>query len=138
MCCVLSCSVVSDSLGPHGLYSLPGSSVNGDSPGKNTRVGCHAFLQGMSCLPNPRIEPRSPSLQRFSTIWVNRDTIISNFYRLYFIFNIYCKTLAVFYWLLFIFLILLHWLEILILCWRMVRVESFVLILKGNNSVFQH
>ena len=26
--------------------NLPGSSVHGDSPGKNTRVGCHAFLQG--------------------------------------------------------------------------------------------
>ena len=26
--------------------SLPGSSVHGDSPGKNTGVGCHAFLQG--------------------------------------------------------------------------------------------
>ena len=25
--------------------SLPGSSVQGDSPGKNTWVGCHAFLQ---------------------------------------------------------------------------------------------
>ena len=25
----------------------PGSSVHGDSPGKNTGVGCHAFLQGM-------------------------------------------------------------------------------------------
>ena len=25
--------------------SPPGSSVHGDSPGKNTRVGCHAFLQ---------------------------------------------------------------------------------------------
>ena len=23
---------------------LPGSSVHGDSPGKNTGVGCHAFL----------------------------------------------------------------------------------------------
>ena len=27
--------------------SLPGSSVHGDSPGKNTRVGCHALLQGI-------------------------------------------------------------------------------------------
>ena len=27
--------------------SLPGSSVHGVSPGKNTRVGCHAFLQGI-------------------------------------------------------------------------------------------
>ena len=27
-------------------YSLPGPSVHGDSPGKNTRVGCNALLQG--------------------------------------------------------------------------------------------
>ena len=27
-------------------YILPGSSVHGDSPGKNTGVGCHALLQG--------------------------------------------------------------------------------------------
>ena len=27
--------------------SPPGSSVHRDSPGKNTRVGCHAFLQGI-------------------------------------------------------------------------------------------
>ena len=27
--------------------SLPGSSVHRDSPGKNTGVGCHAFLQGI-------------------------------------------------------------------------------------------
>ena len=26
-------------------YSPPGSSVHGDSPGKNIGVGCHAFLQ---------------------------------------------------------------------------------------------
>ena len=28
-------------------YSLLGSSVRGDSPGKNTGVGCHALLQGI-------------------------------------------------------------------------------------------
>ena len=28
-------------------YSPPGSSVNGDSPGKNTGLGCHALLQGI-------------------------------------------------------------------------------------------
>ena len=28
-------------------YSLPGSSVHGDSPGKNTGVGCLALLQGI-------------------------------------------------------------------------------------------
>ena len=27
--------------------SLPGSSVHGDSPGKNTGVSCHALLQGI-------------------------------------------------------------------------------------------
>ena len=41
--------------------SLPGSSVHGDSPGKNTGVGCHTLIQGN--LPNPGIKPRSPSLQ---------------------------------------------------------------------------
>ena len=39
----------------------PGSSVHGDSPGKNTGGGCHALPQGN--LPNPGIEPRSPALQ---------------------------------------------------------------------------
>ena len=39
-------------LWPHGL---PGSSVRGDSPGKNTGAGCHAFLQGIFPTqgPNP-------------------------------------------------------------------------------------
>ena len=35
-----SCSVVSDSLGCHGLYSP------WNSPGQITGVGCHALLQG--------------------------------------------------------------------------------------------
>ena len=43
----LSRSVMSDSLPPHELYSLLGSSVHGDSPGKNTEMGCHALLQGI-------------------------------------------------------------------------------------------
>ena len=29
------------------VYSMPGSSVHGDSPGKNTGVDCHALLQGI-------------------------------------------------------------------------------------------
>ena len=33
----------------------PGSSVLGDSPGKNTGVGCHAFLQGI--FPNQGLNP---------------------------------------------------------------------------------
>ena len=46
--------------------SLPGSSVPGDSLGKNTGVGCYAFLQGN--LPNPGIKPKSPTLQGDSSL----------------------------------------------------------------------
>ena len=45
-------------------WGLPSSSVHGDSPGKNTGVGCHALLQGD--LPNPGIEPRSPANSFFT------------------------------------------------------------------------
>ena len=41
--------------------SPPGSSVHGDSSGKDIGVGCHALLQGN--LPHAEIEPRSPALQ---------------------------------------------------------------------------
>ena len=41
-------------------YVLPDSSVHGDSPGKNTRVGCHAFSRGSS---QPRDWTQSPALQ---------------------------------------------------------------------------
>ena len=43
---VVSRSVVSDSLRPHEC-SPPGSSVHGESPGKNTGGGHHALLQGI-------------------------------------------------------------------------------------------
>ena len=44
MCLVIhSCMILCDPMG----WGLPGSSVNGDSPGKNTGVGCHALLQGI-------------------------------------------------------------------------------------------
>ena len=39
-------------------YSLPGFSVLGDSPGKNTGVGCHALLQGI--FPTQRSNPGLP------------------------------------------------------------------------------
>ena len=44
--CLLSLSLLSDSLQPDGLQP-PGFSVHGDSPGKNTGVGCYALLQGI-------------------------------------------------------------------------------------------
>ena len=46
-CAILSCSVMIDSLWPHGPYTPPASSVHGDSPGKNTGVDSHALLQGI-------------------------------------------------------------------------------------------
>ena len=39
--------------------SPPGSSVHGDSPGKNTGVGCHALLQGI--FPTQRLSPDLPN-----------------------------------------------------------------------------
>ena len=40
-CCHFSCIGLCDPMDP------PGSSVHGDSPGKNTPGGCHALLQGI-------------------------------------------------------------------------------------------
>ena len=40
-------SIVSNSLQPHGVYSLSGSSVHGIFPGKGTGVGCQFLLQGI-------------------------------------------------------------------------------------------
>ena len=39
-------------------YSPPGSSIHGDSPGKNTGVGCHALLQGI--FPTQGLNPGLP------------------------------------------------------------------------------
>ena len=47
-------TVTSDSLRPHGLYSL------WNSPGQNIGVGA---LPSPEDLPNPGIEPRPPALQ---------------------------------------------------------------------------
>ena len=44
--------------------SPSGSSVHGDSPGKDSGVGCHVPPPGD--LPNPGIKPRSPALQVYS------------------------------------------------------------------------
>ena len=50
----ISCSVVSDSLQPHGL--LPGRPLcPWNSPGKDTGVGCHSLLQKI--FPTPGSNP---------------------------------------------------------------------------------
>ena len=57
--CLCACSVVYNSLQPHGL--LPTRLLcPGDFPGKNTGVGCCFLLQGIF---SSEIEPTSPALQ---------------------------------------------------------------------------
>ena len=56
--------------------SLPGSSVHGDSPVKNTGVGSHALLQGIF-LTRDRTHI-SHIVGRFFTIWTTREACIYN------------------------------------------------------------
>ena len=46
--------------------SSPGSSVHGDSPGKNTEVDCHDFFQGIFPTQGPK--PNLPHLQADSLL----------------------------------------------------------------------
>ena len=62
---VLSCSVISDSLWPMECSS-PGSSVYGDSPGKNTGVGHHFFLQGI--FPTQGLNPGLPDCRQIDSL----------------------------------------------------------------------
>ena len=52
--------------------SLPGSSVRGNFPGKNTGVGCHFLLQGifLTCESNLCL---LHLLGRFFTVWATRE-----------------------------------------------------------------
>ena len=80
VCCAVLCSVAQwyPTLCDPMDCSLPGASVHGDSPDKNTRVGCHALLQGIfqtqgsnPGLPHCRqILSVSQSVQSFSHIWL--------------------------------------------------------------------
>ena len=74
LCCAVLCwlhgSVASNSVQPHGLCP-PGSSVHGDSPGKNTGVGCHALLQWIFLTQGSK--PGLPHLGRFFTVWATRE-----------------------------------------------------------------
>ena len=54
----------------------PGSSVRGDSPGKNTAVGCHTVLQGI--FPIQGLNPGLRTVGRFFTIlatWEPHDAL---------------------------------------------------------------
>ena len=54
----------------HMDYSLPGSSVHGDSPGENTGVGCHALLEKI--FPPRNWTHVSHIADRLFTIWATQ------------------------------------------------------------------
>ena len=56
--------------------SLPGSSVHGDSPGKNTGVGCHA-PQGI--FPTQGSNPGLLHIRRFFINWATREARHSDY-----------------------------------------------------------
>ena len=56
--------------------SLPGSSVHGDFPGKNTGVGCHALLQGSSWPRDWPMSPVAPALKADSLLLNHRGSPI--------------------------------------------------------------
>ena len=51
--------------------SLAGSSVHGDSPGKNTEVSCHALLQEI--FPTQRLNPGLHTAGGFFTDWAIKE-----------------------------------------------------------------
>ena len=56
--CAQSCPTLCDPMG----CNPPGSSVHGDSPGKNPGVGCHALLQGI--FPTQGLNPGLPQCRQ--------------------------------------------------------------------------
>ena len=52
------------------ICNLPGSSIRGDSPHKNTGVGCHALLQGI--FPTQRLNPGLPHCMQV-VYWLNHQ-----------------------------------------------------------------
>ena len=72
VCVCISCSVVSNSLQPHGPWSAR-LLCPWDSAGKNTGVGCHALLQGV--FPTQALNRGlNCTADGFSAIWASRET----------------------------------------------------------------
>ena len=69
----VSCSVMSDSLWPCGLKHTR-LLCPWDSPGKNTRVGCHFLLQGI--FSTQKSNPSPLHWGWFFTIWATREASI--------------------------------------------------------------
>ena len=74
--------------------SPPGSSVHGDSPGKNTGVGCHALSRGSS---QPRDPPQvSHIADRFFIVWATREGFTVCVYMYTCIYNLFVSLFCFF------------------------------------------
>ena len=82
--CVLSHSVISDSLQPHGRQPTRPLCPWG-SPGKNTGVGCHALLQGT--FPTQGQNPGLPNWRRILYQLSHQGLLGNSFSRLSHIFT---------------------------------------------------
>ena len=70
--------------------SLPVSSVHGDSPGKNTGVGCHFLLQGI--FPTPGSNLRLPHWQADSLPLSHQESTIESLKYAIFFLQLYIVT----------------------------------------------
>ena len=89
--CVLICSFVSSSLWPMDCRP-PGFFVHGESPAKNTGVGCHALLQGI--FPIQDGTHVSPSACEFFSDWatVGYNLLRKLYIHIYIYISIYIHT----------------------------------------------
>ena len=91
------CLVVSDSLRPPwAIAPSSGLFVHGDSPGKNTGVGCHALLQGI--FPTQGSNPGIPHCRQILHKLSNQGSPVKFIYISFFIFfsnMVYYKILNV-------------------------------------------
>ena len=79
-CCCLVAKLCLTLCDPVNSSSPPGSSVHGDSPGKNTGVGCHVLLQGIFPTqgPNPHLlhwQVDSLPLSHLGSLLLRRDPL---------------------------------------------------------------
>ena len=54
--------------------SLPGFSVHEDSPGNNTRMGCHSLLQGI--FPTQGLNPSLPDCRQTLYCWATGEALV--------------------------------------------------------------
>ena len=92
--CGYACSVVSDSLQPHGLYSLPGSYVHGILPTRTLEWIAIPFSRESS---RPKDRTRVSCIPcRFFTVWATREAqLLKTFIQLCTLFSFPSNEIAI-------------------------------------------